>query len=202
VCRDVSLRAKTEKYLKKGLTATNLSCIVRSDQSVTSVNHLSSLQLGDTLYVKGFEDQEFEFLGQSAEQPFVTVKLSDDRKVKTKAFPSLLCRLKAAPKSLTGAELWIVPAIQVAKRPFSRLVNFSVIALAVLAGAANAQTVDSGFMKFCEAASKANVSGISAAPGSELAKRVVENTNVKEQDYVSVWNIAKSSIVPICRGLW
>jgi len=166
------------------------------------VNHFSSLQLGDTLYVKGFEDQEFEFLGQSAEQPLVTVKLSGDRKVKTKAFPSLLCRLKAAPKSLAGAELWVVPAIQVAKRPFSRLVNFSVIALAVLAGAANAQAIDSSFLKFCEAASSANVSGISAAPGSELARRVVAKGNANEEDYVSVWNIAKSSIVPICRGLW
>jgi hypothetical protein len=166
------------------------------------VNHFSSLQLGDTLYVKGFEDQEFEFLGQSAEQPLVTVKLSGDRKVKTKAFPSLLCRLKVAPKSLAEAELWVVPAIQVAKRPFSRLVNFSVIALAVLAGAANAQAIDSSFLKFCEAASSANVSGISAAPGSELARRVVAKGNANEEDYVSVWNIAKSSIVPICRGLW
>jgi hypothetical protein len=166
------------------------------------VNHLSSIQLGDTIYVKGFEDQEFEFVGHSPQQPLVIVKLSGNRRVRVTAFPSLLCRLRAPVKSVTGAETWTVPAIHVAKRPFSRLVNFAIIALAVLAGAANAQVGNSSFLSFCEAASNANIQGISAAPGSELARRVIARGNTKEEDYASVWKVVKSSIVPICRGLW
>jgi hypothetical protein len=166
------------------------------------MNHLSSIQLGDTIYVKGFEDQEFEFAGHSVEQPLVTVRLPGNRTVKTRAFPSLLGRLKAAPESVAGAEMWSVPAIHVAKRPFSKLVGFSVFAAMLFSGAALAETRSPGFLGFCEAASNANVQGISAAPDSELARRVVVNGGVKKEDYNTVWQIAKTSIFPICRGLW
>lgn len=166
------------------------------------MNHLSSIQPGDTIYVKGFEDQEFEFVGHSAKQPPVTVRLSGNRTVKTKAFPSLLGRLKAAPESVTGAEMWIVPAIHVAKKPFSRLVGFSMFAAVLLSGAAQAQDSDPYYLAFCESASKANVAGISAAPDSVLAKRISTGTNLTTEDYKSIWAVAKSSIFPICRGLW
>jgi hypothetical protein len=147
--------------------------------------HLDSITPGLTVYVKGFSDQEFQVVGPC--------------ETKT-PFPHFTCRLRCT--FLTGDQLWRVPALHISKRPFSKLIGLTACTLATFAGAAKAQTVTPGFLKFCEAASSANVSGISAAPGSELAKRVVANTNVKEQDYVSVWNIAKSSIVPICRGLW
>jgi hypothetical protein len=166
------------------------------------MNHLSSIQPGDTIYVKGFEDQEFEFVGHSAEQPLVTVRLPGNRRVKTRAFPSLLGRLKAAPESVAGAEMWTVPAIHVAKRPFSRLVGFSVFAAMIFSGAAFAETRSPGFLGFCEAASSANIQGISAAPDSELGRRIVINGGVKKEDYEAVWRIAKTSIFPICRGLW
>jgi hypothetical protein len=166
------------------------------------MSHFSSIQPGDTVYVKGFEDQGFEFVGRSAEQPVVTVQLPGSRTVKTRSFPSLVCRLKAIPESVAGAEMWTVPAIHVAKKPFSRLVGFSVFAAMFFSGTALAQTRTPEFLGFCEAASSANVYGISAAPDSELARRVVANGGVKKEDYISVWQIAKSSIFPICRGLW
>lgn len=166
------------------------------------MSHFSSIQSGDTVYIKGFEDQEFEFIGQSAERPIVTVKLPGNRTIKTRAFPSLLCRLRAPVESVTGAETWIVPAIQVAKKPFSRLVGFSMLAAVLLSGAAQAQDSDPYYLAFCESASKANVAGISAAPDSVLAKRISTGTDLTTEDYKSIWAVAKSSIFPICRGLW
>jgi hypothetical protein len=81
-------------------------------------------------------------------------------------------------------------------------VGFSVFAAMIFSGAAFAETRSPGFLGFCEAASSANIQGISAAPDSELGRRIVINGGVKKEDYEAVWRIAKTSIFPICRGLW
>jgi hypothetical protein len=160
---------------------------------------MSELRPGTKVYVRGFNDQEFELIKHEANQPVALVKLDNGKTFKTRAFPNIVCRLRCT--FLTDDQNWRVPAIHVSKKPFSAIASFTAIATMFFTGVAQAGESNS-IIKFCQTASDANISGISVAPGSELIRRIIRKGDLTEEGYLSVWRAAKGSIIPMCRGLW
>lgn len=160
--------------------------MVSSVHEPTQMAHLHSIKPGTTVFAKGFNDEEFEVIAL-------------DRKCR-KQFPHFICRLRCT--FLTEDQLWRIPAIHLSKRPFKQLKGFAAI-IALIAGMSTGVSAEQNhILHYCKEVAVVNAAGISASPNSRLGEITRRRAGYSKDVHEMVWEIARSSIHPICRGIW
>jgi hypothetical protein len=81
--------------------------------------------------------------------------------------------------------------------------RFIVLALAIVLApvTASADDLRSSITDFCAAIVDANQMGISAAPGTVFAERIIRRAK-SDYSYVELWHLAKGMGIPSCRAMW